>query len=258
MIQAQSKSFAELVGGLPSPTGEPSHAAHGTTVLMLRYRDGVLTLADRRATMGNFIVYDHAQKVLALDESTVIAISGSFARSIEVYRFLRHSFRYYRRMYLNEMSLEGKLQEITRVLASNLPAAMQGIGVFLPILCAYDAATDQFGIYFFDGAGARFESGAYACAGSGSERIRGIFDYVTRTSEPWESRTLKDVLREGLRMLDIASDLDSATGGFNKTLPLARVLTNKGNHQLGEELVKPAAEVLSERDPTRPPARDLP
>lgn len=244
MMDVTSRTFADLVGLPAGPIGED--VAHGTTVLALRYDEGVLTLADRRATMGNLIMYDHAEKIVALDDSTVIAISGSFARSIEICRYLRHAFKYYSRMHLTDMSLEGKLQEISRALSANIQAAMSGIGVFIPILSTYDRRRDTFGVYFFDGAGARFRSSAYAAAGSGSERIRGIFEYGARVDGPWETRKLDQVLLEGLRMLDIAADLDSATGGFTKVLPAAHVLTRDGNRRLEEsELTGAVTEILA-------------
>jgi proteasome beta subunit len=197
--------------------------------------------------MGNLVMYDHAEKILALDDATVVAISGSFARSIEVCRLLKHSFKYYKRMHLNDMSLEGKLQEISKALAGNMPMAMQGIGVFLPIVAARDPKTGEFDVYFFDGAGARFQNADYACAGSGSERIRGIFEYLARTVGPWHSRPLEDVLLDGLRMLDIAADLDSATGGFAKTLPAARLLDVDGSREIESKVLeKVARKVLAQ------------
>jgi len=249
MNQSLSRSFAELVGfPATTVTGSLTTEVHGTTVLALRNADGVLMLADRRATMGNLVMYDHAEKILPLDDGTLVAISGSFARSIEVCRFLKHSFKYYSRMHLQEISMEGKLQEITRALAQNMPMAMQGIGVFVPILAAYDKSTNDFGIYFFDGAGARFENNEYACAGSGSERIRGVFEYLVRMHGPWHKRSLPDVLVDGMRMLDIAADLDSATGGFAKVLPSARLLQRGTNRAIADsELLSAAAKVLKQR-----------
>ncbi|MBS1704511.1 MAG: proteasome subunit alpha [Armatimonadetes bacterium] len=231
------KSFQDLVGfNRPEfVAGDASLETHGTTVLALRYDDGIVMLADRRATMGNLIMYDKAEKIVPLDDSTLVAISGSFARSIEVCRMLQHSFKYFSRMYLAPMSLEGKLQEISKALAANLPMAMQGIGLFLPILGAYDSKTDTFQVYFFDSAGARFTSADYACAGSGSERIRGIFDYVAMTGKPWHERKLKDVLKEGKTMLEIAADLDSATGGIAKNPPVVWTLTREGIDQIEGE-----------------------
>lgn len=235
MTASTGKAFADLVGFNPNLLGKAVNETHGTTVLSLRYDEGVLTLADRRATAGNLIMFDHAEKVFALDDRTVIAISGAFARSVEVCRFLKHSFKYYRRMTLNELSLEGKLHEISRALAGNAAAMMEGIGIFIPIVAAYDVPSDKFGVYFFDGAGASFQNGDYACAGSGSERIRGVFEYIARTSGPWETKPLDFVLKEGLRMLDIAADLDSATGGFKKVLPVARILDRSGTRLVSDE-----------------------
>lgn len=227
MFDRPARSFTELVD-FKLPSAGVLEETHATTVIALRYDEGALMLADRRATMGNLIMYEQAEKILPLDRTALIAISGSYARSLEVCRFLSHSFKFYERLHLSPMSAEGKLMEISRALAGNLPAAMQGVGVFLPILAIYDPKRDDFGLYFFDTAGARFQNAAYACAGSGSERIRGIFEYGARTKGAWHTRKFDDVLLEGLRMLDIAAELDSATGGFRKALPAAMQLTRDG------------------------------
>ncbi len=238
------KTFPELVNYQPKPFNA-DHETHGTTVLAIQYNGGVLTFADRRATMGNMIMFDLAEKVFALDDSTVVAISGSFARSIEICRLLKHSFKYYRRMQLSEMSLEGKLHEISRALANNLGMAMNGVGVFLPIVAAYDARNDKFGVYFFDTAGARFQSGPFASAGSGSTQIRGIFEYITMKEGPFEKRTMEQVLGDGLELLDIAATLDSATGGITKNLPIVRVLDKNGNRPIDEAILVKAIKKLT-------------
>lgn len=229
------KSFFELVGFPGAPANAASGSVqevHGTTVLAIRYNGGVLTFADRRATMGNLIMVDSAEKVFALDEHTVVAISGSFARSVEICRLLKHSFKFYRRMHLQEMSLDGKLQEISKALSANLAMAMNGIGMFLPIVASYDPRCGDFGVHSFDPAGARFETGDFAAAGSGSERIRGIFDYIVQEEGPWSKRKREDVLKDGLRLLSIAADLDSATGGISKNHPLIRDLNESGTRMV--------------------------
>ncbi|HLK15701.1 MAG TPA: hypothetical protein VKT78_12935 [Fimbriimonadaceae bacterium] len=245
-LEAGQLDFCRLIGYDPGPSRASAASGfvetHGTTVLALKFDGGVLLLADRRATAGNLIMFDQADKIMPLDDATVVAISGAFARSIEVCRMLKHSFKYYKRTVLHEMSLEGKLMEISRALAGNAPMAMQGIGLFLPIVAAYDPKSERFEVYFFDGAGARFENGSYACAGSGSERIRGIFEYLSRSKGRFETRPLADVLDDGLQMLDIAADLDSATGGFGKTLPVTRILDSQGNRPVPEEELRAAAD----------------
>jgi proteasome beta subunit len=234
-----TRSFEDLIGGFPTiTTTEPHEEVHGTTVIAVRFDQGCIVLADRRATMGNLIMYDHAEKVFALDDSTVVAISGAYARSLEVCRYLKHSFKFYERLNLVRLSTEGKLMTISRALANNLPMAAQGIGIFLPIAATYDERHDLFAVHAFDGAGARFQHADYAAAGSGSERIRGLFEYLIRREGPWASRRREDVLRDGLTLLDIAADLDSATGGFQKVRPSVMVLTREGIEVVPDSVIE--------------------
>ena len=126
-------------------------------------------------------------------------------------------------------------------LANNLPMTMDGIGVFVPLISAFDPTNGKFGIYFYDAMGARFESGEFGAAGSGSERIRGVFDYITRTKGLFEQRPLDEVLTDGLMMLDIAAQLDSATGGFDRILPSAKTLDTDGVHDVPPDALVAAA-----------------
>lgn len=221
-----------------SHAGAEAIDTHGTTVIAVKYRDGVLNVGDRRATAANAVVFDRAEKVLPLDDFTLIAISGSFARALEIVRYLKHSFRYYARRELQEMSLDGKLSEVSRAIANNLPMALQGIGAFIPIVSAYDPRTNEGRIFFYDGMGARFETAEFGAAGSGSERIRGAFDYIVRTSKPFREMSLEEALKECLVLLDIAADLDSATGGFAKVLPIAKAINAEGIHEITQEQMR--------------------
>lgn len=201
---------------------------HGTTVIAVKFDGGVLNVADRRATANYAVMYDRAEKVLAIDDYTLLAISGSYARAMEVVRYLRHSFRYFERSQLQEMSLDGKLAELAKAVVAGLPAALQGIGGVIPILTTYDRRGGEGRIFFYDGMGARFESAEFGAAGSGSMQIRGVFDYIVRTRGPFHAMSREAALHEALLLLDIAADLDAATGGWAKRLPLARTITAEG------------------------------
>ena len=61
---------------------------------------------------------------------------------------------------------------------------------------------------------------------------------------PFESRPMEEVLRDGLEMLDIAAELDSATGGFAKTLPVTRILDRNGTREVSLELLKPTVDAV--------------
>lgn len=240
MNHLSTGDFSRLVelSSTPPPAQVAAHSqidTHGTTVIAVKYADGVLNVADRRATAGFGVMYDRAEKILALDDHTLISISGSFATSIEIARYLRHAFKYYQRSQLQPMSLEGKLAELSKRIQQNVPMALQGIGAFIPVLSAYDLEADEGRIFFYDGMGARFESSEFGAAGSGSSAIRGSFDYIVRTKKPFSQMDLQEALRECLVLLDIAADLDAATGGYSKILPSAKAVTRDGILNLDEE-----------------------
>jgi proteasome beta subunit len=59
-----------------------------------------------------------------------------------------------------------------------------------------------------------------------------VFEYIARQKGRFETRPLDEVLRDGLEMLDIAAELDSATGGFSKIPPIVRVLDRDGTREI--------------------------
>lgn len=239
-----------LSGRLERSSGSASTGTlvdtHGTTVIAVRYRDGVLNVADRRATAGFGVMYDRAEKILPLDDHTLVAVSGSFAKAVEIARFLRHAFKYYERSQLQPMSLEGKLAELTRAIERNIPLAMEGIGSFIPVLSAWDEVSGEGRIFFYDGLGARFENTEFGAAGSGSSGIRGVFDYIVRTRRPFSQMELQEALEQCLVLLDIAADLDAATGGYAKILPSAKAVTAQGILTLDEAQMQVALRHLQE------------
>ncbi len=239
---------------LPVTTNGPDNGlasgeVHGTTVIAVKYRDGVINVGDRRATGGFSIMYDKAEKVLPLDDYTLIAISGSFAKAMEVVRYLRHAFRYYERSQLQPMSLDGKLSELGRVIAGNVMAAMNGIGAFIPVLSTFDPDANEGRIFFYDGMGARFETSEFGAAGSGSTQIRGIFEYIAKVKGPWREMDRDTALKEALTLLEIAADLDAATGGSSKVLPLAKTITADGIQDVEIDTIRNIVKEINGTEP---------
>lgn len=236
--------------GIVSPgEGLATGPIHGTTVIAVKYKDGVINVGDRRATGGFAIMYDQAEKVLALDDYTLMAISGSFSKAMDVVRYLRHAFRYFERSQLQPMSLNGKLAELGRVIAGNSMAAMEGIGIVIPVLSTFDREKNEGRIFFYDGGGARFETAEYGSAGSGSTQIRGIFEYITRSKGPFRDMDRDTALREALQLLEIAADLDAATGGAGKVLPLAKTITAEGIADVEESTIRAIVRDIVGREP---------
>ena len=82
--QAFSAETMRAAGGPTTVTD-----TQATTVLAFQYKDGVIIAGDRRATAGNIIMYDRADKVIDLDQDTIIAIAGSPAVAFEMARTLQ-------------------------------------------------------------------------------------------------------------------------------------------------------------------------
>ena len=246
---AQGQAAPRIAATAPGDGLAGGGEIHGTTVIAVKYRDGVINIGDRRATGGFAIMYDQAEKVLPLDDHTLIAISGSFSKAMEVVRYLRHAFRYYERSQLQPMSLDGKLSELGRVIAGNMMAAMNGIGAFIPVLSTFDLDSDQGRIYFYDAGGARFETADFGAAGSGSTQIRGAFEYIAKTKGPFREMDRDTALGESLNLLEIAADLDAATGGAGKVLPLARTITREGIQDVEVDTLRAMIREISGSEP---------
>lgn len=227
---------------VPSPSAsEGAWEGEGTTILAVRYREGVVIAGDRRATSGTSVIYDRADKVINIDDYSVLAISGSPAIAFEIARMLEHSFQYYRRSQLQELSLEGKLRTLSRLIRDNLPMALQGVGAVIPIFATFDLREGTEGsgkIFFYDAMGARFEFAGFATSGSGSSDIRGALYYLNRWGEkPFTKMTLEEVVALVLRLLDTASEFDAATGGYNRKsniFPLVKKITRAGTEGVPE------------------------
>src|SRR2546422_11742807 len=60
----------------PSAGGDAVEAPHGTTVLALRFRDGVIMAGDRQATAGYQVASRRIDKVFKCDDLSGIGIAG--------------------------------------------------------------------------------------------------------------------------------------------------------------------------------------
>ena len=218
--------------GVPGQTGVGQALTTATTILAFKYRSGVLVAGDRRATAGNMVMYDRTDKVLEIDRYSVMAIAGVPATAYEMVRILEHSFKYYRRTQLQELSFEGKLRALSKLLKENVPAALAGTGAVVPIFAGYDTEQEAAKIYFYDILGAEFEGVEYAVSGSGSPTIRGILHYVNTWGEqPLSAMSEEEAAVQALRLLTCAAEFDSATGGVNREAglyPVVNLITSDG------------------------------
>jgi proteasome beta subunit len=157
--------------GHMGPVGQTTPAreiplTQATTILAFKFQGGVLVAGDRRATAGNTVVYDRADKVLEIDRYSIMAIAGVPATAWEMARVLEHSFQFFRRTQLQEMSVDGKVRALSKLLRDNFGFVLQGVGIVVPIFATYDSGSDPAArLYFYDAMGAQFEVTDYAATG---------------------------------------------------------------------------------------------
>jgi proteasome beta subunit len=218
--------------------GESSSSApvqtQATTVFAFHFSEGVLMAGDRRATAGNVIVTDTVDKVIEIDANSLLAIAGVPATAFEMARVLQTSFEYYRRSQLQPLSLPAKVRALARLLRENLPMTMQGIGIVAPLFASLDQSVSPAKpqIYFYDPLGAQFQAVGHVASGSGSGTIRSILSFQEQYGQPKPSQmNLGQAVKFALRLLMVASEFDSATGGVNpatETFATIRVLRSTG------------------------------
>jgi len=225
----------ELAPRLAAATAK-FEVTHGTTVLAIKYKDGVLVAGDRRATAGNLVMYERAEKLINIDERSILAIAGVPAVAFEMARVLEHSFKYYQRSQLQEMSTAGKVRSLSKLLKENLPLTLQGVGMVVPIFSTFDAAGK---VYLYDALGAQFESTDFAASGSGSLAVRSVLHYVnTWGDKPLAKLTAAETIIIALRVLDTAAASDTATSGYNSNadiFPIVRTITKTGIEEVPAE-----------------------
>jgi proteasome beta subunit len=228
--------------GAGGAVGNGQEFTSATTILAFKYRDGVLVAGDRRATSGNMVMYDRTDKVLELDRHSVLAIAGVPATAYEMVRILEHSFKYYRRTQLQELSFEGKLRALSKLLKENVAAALAGTGAVVPVFAGYDFEQGTAKIYFYDILGAEFEGVEYAVSGSGSPTIRGILHYLNTWGErPLGALSEEEATIQALRLLTSAAEFDSATGGVNRETnlyPVIKLISQDGVRALPDGQLK--------------------
>lgn len=208
---------------------------HATTCVAIRSVGGVVIAGDRRATSGNLISHREMDKVVAADRFSAVAIAGAAGPAMEMVKLFQMQIEHYEKIEGTSLSLEGKANQLSAFVRSNLPAAMQGMLV-VPIFAGFDQATGFGRIWDFDATGGRYEERDYVATGSGSLHAGA----VVRLG--WRSEIDTDnAVDLACRALWEASDADSATGGPDLArgiFPVVAAIDNGGFRRIDEARVK--------------------
>lgn len=220
---------------------------HGTTILALRYADGVVIAGDRRATEGYSIAHREIEKVFPTDGWSAVAISGAAGPAVELVRLFQTELEYYEKVEGEALTIEGKANHLGRLIRANLPAAMQGL-VVLPLFAGYDLRRATGRIFRYDVTGGRYEETDYHATGSGGRDAKNSLKKSYRRPEDLD----RDAgVRLALDALADAAEEDVATAGpdpVHGIYPTVFVITGDGVRQVaGDEVASLARSILDER-----------
>jgi proteasome beta subunit len=204
---------------------------HATTIVAIRYADGVVMAGDRRATAGSSIAHRGMEKVQPADRHSGVAFAGSAGIGMEMVRVFQLQLEHYEKVEGSLVSLEGKANQLSQLLKSNLSMAMQGF-VVVPLFAGYDTRQRRGRIYSFDPTGGRYEEPEFHADGSGGRDAR------TTIKLGWHEGMDRDATVElAVMALYEAADEDSATGGPDAVrgiYPTVATITAAGYERLLE------------------------
>ena len=207
---------------------------HATTIVAVRYADGVIMAGDRRATAGSSIAQRAVEKVHPADRFSGIAIAGSAGFGLDMIRLFQLQIEHYEKLEGQVLSLEGKANQLAQMVRQHLPLAMQGF-IVVPLFAGYDLRRGVGRIYTYDPTGGRYEETDFHADGSGGRDAR------TTVKLGWtEGMERGDAIALSVKSLYEAADEDSATGGpdvVRGIFPTVATITARGFERVADEEV---------------------
>jgi proteasome beta subunit len=214
---------------------------HGTTVLALRYREGVIMAGDRQATAGFQVASRRIEKIFKCDDYSGMGIAGAAGPAMEMAKLFQTELEHYEKVEGDNLSLEGKANKLGQMVRMNLPAALQGLAV-VPIFAGFDLKAGGGRLFKYDITGGRYEETNYDAQGSGAKDARDSLKKLWRRDLGRE-----DGLRVALEALVDAADDDVGTGGpdlVRGIFPSVKAITVEGFTDAPEDEVKRVCEAI--------------
>ncbi len=241
-------SFTHLLrrlhGDPPPFEVDRSLVVHATTIVAIRFADGVVMAGDRRATAGSAIAHRQMDKVYPADRHSGVAIAGAAGLAMEVVKLFQLQLEHYEKVERSALSLEGKANQLAQMVRQNMPMAMQGLAV-LPIFGGYDRRREKGRIFAYDLTGGRYEETDYHADGSGGRDAR-----TTVKLGYSEGMDRESTLELAIQSLYEAAEEDSATGGPDAVrgiYPVIATITRDGFERVPESDVADRFQALIDR-----------
>lgn len=169
----------------------------GTTTVGIKYKDGVVLVADKRASMGNLVAHKAFTKVHKITPDIGMTMAGSVGHAQKILQIIRSRMEVY--------EIQKKKIPSVRACASLISNILFNYGLYVHLLvCGKD--NKGFHVYTLTPDGANVED-EYISTGSGSVIAYGVLE--DNYSEGMEE---KDAIKLGARAVRAAINRDIYSG----------------------------------------------
>ena len=177
----------------------------GTTTIGLKFKDGVVIAADRRATAGNMIVNPKAKKIHTINKRFTLTISGNVSDAQRVIKLLDANIN----VNENRRSRDLLVKEAASLLSSYVYSNIRSMSTLPSVTHFLLSGYDSKGVHLYDvfPDGSLTEIDDFVSSGSGSVFSYGVLEsgYEKDMSEKEATDLVLDAINTSLRR-------DSATG----------------------------------------------
>ncbi len=198
----------------------------GTTTIGLTCNDGIVLVADRRASWGTFVASKRAEKIFKLNNQVGASVAGSVGDAESLMRLIQAEAALFEMNNRTVMS--------PKAIATLLSNILQGSKYFpyLVQLLIAGMNMDRPQLYTLDPVGGLTEED-YAASGSGSPMAYGVLE-----QEYSGEKTVQESLAVAIKALNSAMSRDTATGNGISLVTITKEEFRRYDESEIKELIK--------------------
>jgi len=177
----------------------------GTTTLGIKFKEGVLLAADKRATAGNLIAQKDTKKINNITDDIAVTMAGTASDAQLLIKLTKAELKLKQIRTQQQLDVKEAASFMSRMVYNNLrkPSMLPGISHFVM------GGVDSTGFYLYDifPDGTVSECKDYIASGSGSVMAYGVLETIYK-----EDMSLDEAKTLAIKCINAAIRRDSASG----------------------------------------------
>jgi proteasome beta subunit len=177
----------------------------GTTTLGIKFNEGIILAADRRATAGHLIAQKDTQKIHHITDDIAVTMAGTASDAQLLIKLAKAELKLREIRTQQSLDVKEAATFLSRMVYNNLrkPSMLPGISHFVM------AGKDDSGFYLYDifPDGTVSECKDYISSGSGSVMAYGVLETLYK-----DNMTLDEAKSLAIKCINAAIHRDSASG----------------------------------------------